>query len=273
MKIRDQSVLQRSFKKPLYCGRVVIFLTIPLIVFGSSKAQAELGEVFQQFQDYANDFQDYLKGSSDPKIELLSLKHALKPLKSGTVDSILGTADPILGTASGSQTLKLFNPIKARGDANELVTQGNDPKDAFENNLYLRSLLVGNEIDRQITRGAVQSLLGEGGQKRTINALSQVQEILLGTGDDSALQIQNEAQTRKATQDVVKDLVRMQFVQSRLIGENLSTVIQTRQDIQYSNLNLTNISQQMDEVNRAQRVSGSVETARLIKMSAQMGLF
>ena len=49
--------------------------------------------------------------------------------------------------------------------------------------------------------------------------------------------------------------------------------MQTNQSLQYSNLNLASISQQMDDINRSRRVDSATETARLMRTTAQIDLF
>ena len=57
-----------------------------------------------------------------------------------------------------------------------------------------------------------------------------------------------------------------------MIGENLAQTMQLHQTLQYSNLNLANISQEMEESNRARRVNASAEAARLLRTTSQVDL-
>ncbi len=66
--------------------------------------------------------------------------------------------------------------------------------------------------------------------------------------------------------------INIQNEQSKIIGETLGNTIQIHESLQYSNLNLANISEQMDEVNRARRVDTSAEVARLLRVTSQTDL-
>ncbi|MDY6898568.1 MAG: hypothetical protein SWZ49_10905, partial [Cyanobacteriota bacterium] len=60
--------------------------------------------------------------------------------------------------------------------------------------------------------------------------------------------------------------------QSKMIAENLGQTIQLNQNLQYSNLNLANISQEIESSNRARRVNASAEAARLLRTTSQVDL-
>ncbi|MHC5720156.1 MAG: hypothetical protein ACYTX0_51020, partial [Nostoc sp.] len=67
--------------------------------------------------------------------------------------------------------------------------------------------------------------------------------------------------------------IKIQQAQSEIVGETFAQTIQTNQSLQYSNLNLANISQQAEEANRARRVETSTEAARLLRATSQLDLF
>jgi hemoglobin-like flavoprotein len=67
--------------------------------------------------------------------------------------------------------------------------------------------------------------------------------------------------------------IKIQSEQAKLVSETLAQSLQTNQFLQYSNLNLANISQQMEEANRARRVDTSTEAARLLRTTSQIDLF
>ncbi|MCJ8279371.1 MAG: hypothetical protein MJK14_05395 [Rivularia sp. ALOHA_DT_140] len=60
--------------------------------------------------------------------------------------------------------------------------------------------------------------------------------------------------------------------QSKIIAENLGQTLQLNQNMQYYNLNLANISQEIEESNRARRVNTSAEAARLLRTTSQVDL-
>jgi hypothetical protein len=67
--------------------------------------------------------------------------------------------------------------------------------------------------------------------------------------------------------------IKVQQEQAKIIAESLSQSIQTNHSLQYANLNLVNLSQQMAEMNRSRRVDAATETARLIRTTSQVDLF
>ncbi|MHC5831272.1 MAG: hypothetical protein ACYT04_88735, partial [Nostoc sp.] len=67
--------------------------------------------------------------------------------------------------------------------------------------------------------------------------------------------------------------IKIQQAQSAILGETFAQTIQINQSLQYSNLNLANISQQTEEANRARRVDTSTEAARLLRATSQLDLF
>ncbi|MBW4504710.1 MAG: hypothetical protein KME57_35490 [Scytonema hyalinum WJT4-NPBG1] len=80
-------------------------------------------------------------------------------------------------------------------------------------------------------------------------------------------------QTWEGLSELELQNINIQREQTRIMGETLGNTIQLRNDIQYSNLNLADISQQMNEVNRARRVDTSAEVARLLRVTSQTDLF
>ena len=60
--------------------------------------------------------------------------------------------------------------------------------------------------------------------------------------------------------------------QSKIIADNLGQTIKLNQNLQYSNLNLANISQEIESSNRAVRVNTSAEAARLLRTTSQVDL-
>jgi hypothetical protein len=70
-----------------------------------------------------------------------------------------------------------------------------------------------------------------------------------------------------------QETIKIQQEQSKIVAETFAQTLQNNQSLQYSNLNLANISQQAEEANRARRVETSTEAARLLRASSQLDLF
>ncbi|NDJ23839.1 hypothetical protein GS682_19770 [Nostoc sp. B(2019)] len=234
----------------------------------------QVGEVWTDFQSYSVDLQNYLQNN---------LSENLKPVEPQSRSAIT--------TATGE--LNIPNPIIAGQRIRDDIFI-NSISDRFENNSVVRSNLVSNEINRLITRGAVSALLGEAGQIRTktklINTEKALKDIELFTekAEDESYTlltkisniIEQASPVNKAISSLSQLLnanqlqsLKIQKEQSKIGAETFAQTLQTNQALQYSNLNLANISQQMEEENRARRVDTSTEAARLLRATSQMDLF
>ncbi|RCJ18155.1 hypothetical protein A6770_06140 [Nostoc minutum NIES-26] len=251
------------------------FLTIALSFLVVLPAMAQLGQVWTDFQSYSVDLQNYLSNN---------LSDTLKPLEIRTQSSLSG--------ATGE--LKIPNPIAAGQQIQDDITLYSI-SDKFENNPAVRGTSVGNEINRLLTRGSVVGLMGVNGQVRlkaklqnTQTTLKNIEEVVKNAEENNQSIINDilgkipgikEAADRVTAQANASQInlqlqsIRIQGDQSKIISETLAQTVQTNQFLQYSNLNLANISQQMEESNRARRVDSSTEAARLLRTTSQMDLF
>lgn len=245
-------------------------LTVSLAFLAMLPAAAQLGRVWTDFQSYSVDLQNYLKSN---------LRETLKSQESSQ-------AQTAIYNATGD--VNIPNPISAGQsirDQDKIMFNPNSDK--FENNSAVRSALVGNEINRSITRGAIEGVLGTKGQQRIKNQLTNTENSLKNIGalsNDASQTINNFLNTLPPNLEPVSSAlsqllrsnlqtIQIQQEQTKIVAETFAQTIKTNQSIQYSNLNLANISQQMDEANRARRVDNSAEAARLLRTSSQMDLF
>jgi hypothetical protein len=253
-----------------------ILLTLGFLGLLAVPAMAQLGRVWTDFQSYSTDFQNYLR---------YNLSETLKPLETSSQNALSG--------ATGE--LNIPNPIGAGEQVRRDIIFFNSQPDKFENNQAIRSNAVSNEINRYLTRTSVQGMLGREGQERMKakleNTETTIKDIEQYSRDADGLlssitQLINAAvdltkdvatqNTLKATQDQANlqlQSIKIQTEQSKIISENLYQTVLANQSLQYSNLNLANISQQMEEANRARRVDTSTEAARLLRTTAQVDLF
>ncbi|MCC5619517.1 hypothetical protein LC605_31610, partial [Nostoc sp. CHAB 5836] len=159
----------------------------------------------------------------------------------------------------------------------------------FENNSAVWANLVSNEFNRVITRGIAIGVLGKNGQDRTKAKLENTQQSLEDiaefTDDNQILQKIGDitSQTGAVTSGIAGlagllgasqlQNTKIQQEQVKIVAETFGQTLQTNQYLQYSNLNLANISQQVEEANRARRVDTSTEAARLLRATSQLDLF
>jgi hypothetical protein len=246
-------------------------LTVALLLLIILPVTAQLGKVWTDFQSYSADLQNYLRNNIS----------YLKPLEI--------QAQSAVTEATGE--LNIPNPISASERiGNDIFL--NSISSNFENS-------VSNQINRLIIRSSVMSLLGKNGQIRTKIKLQNTETGLKNIdafsdkadeiNQDFISDIQNRigqlsgvannipgisALLNAANQSSLQlQQIKIQRDQSKIMGENLAQTIQGNQFLQYSNLNLANLSQQMEETNRSHRVDASTEAARLLRNTSQTDLF
>lgn len=248
--------------------RKTTLLTLGLSLLIVLPATAQLGNVWTDFKSYSTDLQNYLSNN---------LSETLKPLELQTQSNITG--------ANGD--LNIPNPVVAGQQIQDYINNYSI-SDKFENNPSLRARSVNNELNRLLTRGVVTGVLGTDAQNRIKTKLENTEEVLKSiseTSDQDNTVIDN---FRRLLNNLPKDpvanglasllstnqqTVRIQQEQVKIVAETYAQTLQTNQSLQYSNLNLANISQQMEESNRARRVDASTEAARLLRTTAQIDLF
>ena len=246
------------------------FFTLTLSCLLVLPVMAQLGKVWTEFQLYSVDMQNYLRQN---------LSETLRPLEI--------RSQTALNNSTGE--LNIPNPVEA-GKSLRQDLFFNPTTDKFENNPVVQSNAVTNEINRLITRSSIESFMGREGQIRLKSQLQNTEIILDNIEDFSQQsdnifnQIANTLTSLYPTEPLKQALegdqanlqlqaIKIQQEQARISSANLAQTIQTNQSLQYSNLNLASISQQMDEMNRSSRVDSATETARLIRTTAQIDLF
>ncbi|MBW4643154.1 MAG: hypothetical protein KME23_09190 [Goleter apudmare HA4340-LM2] len=253
----------------------IALLTLSLGLLTTLPAMAQLGNVLDDFQAYSVDLQNYLKNNLSP---------TLRPIEIQSQNALYD--------ATGE--LNIPNPIAA-GErvSNDIIL--NSISDKFDNNSVVKATTVNNEIKRLITQSSIASILGYNGQVRTKLKLQNVQDTLQNISqiaqeaDTSAQNILGglpQTMSQLATtsipglsalfagqSDLQLQNIKIQTEQSKIVAETFAQTMQTNHFLQYSNLNLASISQQMEENNRARRVDSSAEAARLLRTTSQMDLF
>jgi hypothetical protein len=254
--------------------RKTIFLAVALSSAIILPATAQLGKVWNDFQSYSVDLQNYLRNNI----------RDFRPLEIQTQVAV----------TSATGELNIPNPITA----DEIISSDifiNSISSNFEGNPLLNSYSVGNHMNRYIIRGSIASYLGRNGQIRTKVKLQNTERELRNIDafadkaddinrtfvDDIQRQVNQLSGTTNipgiaallnaANQSNLQlQQIKIQQNQSKIIGENLAQTIQGNQFLQYANLNL---SQQVEETNRARRVDTSAEAARLLRTTSQIDLF
>ncbi|MEH2347930.1 MAG: hypothetical protein V7K55_07985 [Nostoc sp.] len=262
----------------------IFTLTLLSLAIIPAMAQVQtngLGEIWTDFQSYSTDLQNYLQ---------YNLSDNLKPVEIQSQNA--------LNNSRGE--LNIPNPVAAGQKVrDDLILYSKSGR--FENNSAVWGNLVSNELNRVITRGIAAGVLGEKGQIRSKTKLENIQKALeIVTNTDANLDNDITNYTNKATTLIGgsgtgntaisiaealltkglatllttnQETLKIQKEQIKIVGESYAKSTQLEQAFQYSNLNLANISQQVEEVNRAQRVETSTEAARLLRATSQLDLF
>ncbi|MEH2339767.1 hypothetical protein [Nostoc sp.] len=257
-----------------------------------AQVETGLGQVWTDFQSYSTDLQQYLQDN---------LSENSNPLE-------VQSQNAALNSANGE--LKIPNPVAAgqqvRNDLINYSYRSDSKSSRFENNSAVRGNLVSNELNRLITRGIAVGVLGKNGQTRTKLKLDNIQNTLSNVADSNdENQLNKEIQKFKGNipqsplnnndnrnaiamasgvvaglgpalavlLEANQETLQIQKEQIKIVGESYAKSTQLEQTLQYSNLNLANISQQAEEANRAQRVDTSTEAARLLRATSQLDLF
>jgi hypothetical protein len=258
--------------------RKITLLTLTLVSLGILPVAAQLGEVWTDFKSYSTDLQDYFQ---------YNLSDNLRPIESQSRNA--------LNNARGE--LNIPNPVaagqKVRDDLINYSYNLDSKANRFENNSAVQGNLVSNELNREITRGAAVGVLGKNGQIRTKTKLESTERSLkdiakiaeeTNASNNNLLNtiknLTNQTPETKALSSLAEllglsqvQILKIQQEQVKIVAETFSQSLQNNQSLQYSNLNLANISQQAEETNRARRVETSTEAARLLRATSQIDLF
>ncbi|WP_375494599.1 hypothetical protein [uncultured Nostoc sp.] len=257
-------------------------LSLAILPVMAQVQTSNLGQVWTDFQSYSTDLQNYLQ---------YNLSDNLKPLEVQSQNAL----------SNSKGELNIPNPVvagqKVRDDLILYSSSSDSRADRFENNSAVRGNLVSNELNRLITRGVAVGVLGQNGQIRTKLKLENTEKSLADiagfTNTVNNLSIPNAAANTSAAATAAaaaavaastipglstlltanQENTKIQQEQARFIAETFAQTIQMNQSLQYSNLNLANISEQAEEANRAHRVETSTEAARLLRSTSQLDLF
>ncbi|MBG1258318.1 hypothetical protein [Nostoc commune] len=256
-------------------------LSLAILPVMAQQDQTLVGQVWSDFQSYSRDLQDYFQYNN--------VNENLNPESDG---------QNAISTTSNEGDLKIPNPVaagqKVRDNVIDYSYRSQSRASRFENNAAVRGNLVSNELNRLITRGVAVGVLGKNAQSRIKGKLENIQTDLFenpGSAGNNSLQNIScngtgggagsiQQQTCEAILELAKTLLNpnsetilVQKLQAKIVAETFAQSIQTNQSLQYSNLNLANISQQAEEANRARRVDTSTEAARLLRATSQLDLF
>ena len=176
-----------------------------------------------------------------------------------------GDLEGVVQNALGD--LGLVDPNRARSAISEELTSILAGDLAQSDRIYA-GLETANEIDRQLTRAQVDAVLGQSGQAATRNKITWIEDTI-----GQVQQHADSAQIAVSTQAAIKQMAQQNARQSEILGAVQSELLQSRQDAQLTNLNLANMSQNLDQEARARRLQALGNALDTLQISAQARLF
>ncbi|MGG6242616.1 hypothetical protein C7293_11010 [filamentous cyanobacterium CCT1] len=184
---------------------------------------------------------------------------------SGLLTPLPGDLEAVIQNALGD--LGLVDPNRVRSAIAEELTTILAGDLAQSDRIYA-GLETANEVDRQLTRAQVDAVLGQTGQAATRDKITWIEDTI-----GQVQQHADSAQTAVSTQAAIKQMAQQNARQSEILGAVQSELLQSRQDAQLTNLNLTNMSQNLDQEARARRLQELGNALDTLQISAQARLF
>lgn len=273
---------QKQKKKKLLLKTTVLTGVIGILGIGSllifsKPSQAILDDLISIFDDLSeyfpevaivNEWLDIINSTiADPcsGVDILSAVPIESGWCSAVEDAINGDFTSIIETATGE--LGIPSPLEVqRVIKEESLTQVSD--NPFVDNPHTFLELEQNIADRALTKLNTESVIGTTGQEnreKTLNKTSEkVAEIIFSA---------QSAQNLTSTQDVLKSLVQIQAIETAIAQIYQQDQYLARNDQQYANLNLTNISRTLDGDSKVRILNQKGNAAKALYWSSQLSLF
>lgn len=184
-----------------------------------------LSQVMNQLNQQLNSLKDYLNKTVAAQLQPLS-------------ESLGKDIKQVVSEATGA--LGLPDPTKSRNEVEKVASTSDNPVNSVEQ--------ATNEVDRQITRAAVNATLGQDGQQQLQQQAQQTQNAVIQVAQQA-----QAAQEAVSTQDVLKGMAQQNAQTTSILGSLRADSLQATQNQQLTNLNLTNISRSLDGQNQAKQ--------------------
>lgn len=191
------------------------------------------------------------------------------PIESGLCtaveDAINGDFTTIIETAMGE--LGIPNPLQVQ----QTIKQQSFSEVAdnpFVDNPHVFLEFEQNIGDRALTKLHLETVMGETGQENRQNTMAQTSDLANEIGSEV-----ESAQGLTSTQDVLKTLVKIKGAEIAIDQLYLQDRYLARNDQQFANLNLTNISRTLDEDSKREILNRKGNAATTLYWSSQLSLF
>jgi hypothetical protein len=146
----------------------------------------------------------------------------LEDLLSGTLAHFPGDLDGVIMNAVGN--LGLVDPNQVRSDIAEELVSTLVGDLAHSDGIYA-GVEIANEVDRQLTRTQINTVLGQEGQDTVSSKITWL--------EDTLAQVQQQADSAQAaisTQDAIKHMAQQNAMETQVLGALQSELLQARQD-------------------------------------------
>lgn len=165
--------------------------------------------------------------------------------------------------------MEIPNPNETRGRIEQSAGRAAPSvnADVFEINNVVWSVYAANQVDRDLTRIGIESVLGASGQEKMQSSIDETKKIVQQVGKDA-----DAAQRLDVTQDVMKLHAKNFAQQTAILGALRADNLKARVDSQFTNLNLMNISRTLDEQTRSERVDLAGNAMLLLDAAGQVSL-
>ncbi len=184
----------------------------------------------------------------------------------GDPDIVVDTTESSLGDivvdAQGEMGIPDPNKVRSKIEKETANPKNSGSADILEVNKVVWGVAAANQVDRDLTRLQISTMLSEAGQKSTKKLLDASQKTVKSSAETA-----EDAQKQDITQDVMKEQIKVSAQQTLLLGGLRADSLQARNDTQFTNLNLMNSSRTLDELARAGRVESSSNAMSLSNIS------
>ncbi|HAG82509.1 MAG TPA: hypothetical protein DCL61_15435 [Cyanobacteria bacterium UBA12227] len=200
-----------------------------------SDVRGKFNEIVEQFEGYFSSLDTYLDQVAEQ-----------------VFGSIADDINVAIEAATGQ--MEIPDPITAREVLAESLGQGE--KAVLMENPVTGTRRAANKLDREMTRASIASVLGEAGQERVASEIEGTKEAVSQTSS-----LANLAQNMDASQKVLKAIAAQNGQMASVLGQQRIDAMLARQDAQYANLNLSNISETLDAEAKERRMTLMGEAA------------
>lgn len=145
-----------------------------------------------------------------------------------------GDAKKATNDSTGSMNMP--NPISAGDRIKAAIAKNGSMKDT---NVVEGAVVASNEVERDITRASIESVLGEAGQNRTKKEIEATKQTVADTQ-----QLANDAQSMDASQNILKVIAAQNAQLVSVLAQTRTDGLQQRHDAQQTNMMLSQIAEQ-----------------------------